>query len=266
MKVYVMVDIEGISGIYTKAQVLPSEPRFDEGRRYMTADVNACVKGLKAGGADTVYVCDCHGGHYTLRWEDVSSEADYCLCGDTAGRRYYGIEDCDAVVLLGYHAMAGTKGAVLEHTFSSVQIQSMEMNGQPIGEIAFDAAVAGEYGKPVIMVSGDDKACAEAKAILPDTVTACVKKGIDIYGAMLIPPESAHTLIFNKAKEAIANFKNCKPFTFKKPMECRVEVTERTHVKNSVNAPYMQILDSRSFLVTGDTAEEILFRACMTNI
>lgn len=261
MKVYVMVDIEGISGVYTKSQVLPSEGRFMEGRRYMTEDVNYCVKGLKAAGVDEVIVCDCHGGSYSLIWENLTSEADFYISGHVLGQRLYGGEDADAVVLLGYHAMAGTAGAVLEHTFSSINIQNIYMNGKVIGEIAFDAAVAGEQGKPVIMVSGDDKACAEAKEILPNVTTACVKQGMGSFSAMLLPPEKAHRLIYDKAIEAVKNCKNCEIYTFEKPMRCTVEVTERTVISNTYHVPYLKVIDGRTFEVTGDSAEEILYRA-----
>ncbi len=261
MNVFVMVDIEGISGIYTREQVLPSEPRFDEGRRYMTADVNACTRGLKEAGVDKIYVCDCHGGSYSLIWDELSDDADFYICGDTADKRFWGIEDCDAVVLLGYHAKAGTLGAVLEHSWSSKNVQNIYINGEKTGEIAFDAAVAGEYGKPVIMVSGDDKACAEAKAILPHAVCAEVKKGTDICGAMLMPPKAAHELVYQKSIEAVKNFDKCSLFSFAKPVECIVELTERTALPNSKSAPYATIIDGRTYSVTANSTEELLFRS-----
>ena len=260
MNVYVMVDIEGISGVYTRSQVLPTENRFQEGRNYMVEDVNSCVAGLKAAGVDKVYVHDCHGGSYSFLWEHLTSEADYYICGSSAGVRYYGLEDCDAVILLGYHAMAGTARAVLEHSYNSTRIQNLYMNGEKVGELAFDAAIAGEYGKPIIMVSGDDKTCAEAKAFLPNVTTACVKKGTDVFGAMLLPKEKAHKLIYDKAIEAVQNAHLCKPYTFQKPMHCVVEGTERSVIIDAANSPYYEILDGRTVAVKGETAEEIIFR------
>lgn len=101
----------------------------------MTADVNACTKGLKAAGVDKIYVRDCHGGSYSLIWDEMSDDADYYICGDTGAERFCGIEDCDAVILLGYHAMAGTLAGVLEHSWSSKGIQNMYINEQKVGEI-----------------------------------------------------------------------------------------------------------------------------------
>lgn len=260
MRIYVMTDLEGISGVYSREQVTQAGSRFAEGRRYMTADINSCVEGLKAGGADEVYVCDCHGGSYTVLWDEVTSKAEYCISGKMPGKRFWGAEDCDGVVLLGYHAMAGTPGAVLEHSYSSKEIQNVWMNGRAIGEIGFDAAIAGEYGMPVIMVSGDDKACAEAREFLPHVTTACVKKAMSVNGAMLLPPEAAHRLIFEKAREAVENLKNCLLFHFTKPMECRVEVMERIQLCDPAIVPYAKILDGRMYSVTGDSAEELFFR------
>ena len=168
MNVYVMVDLEGISGIYTRDQVVFGESRHAEGRRYITEDINAVVRGLKDAGVEKIYVRDCHGGSYSVLWDQLSPDADYYVCGLSNEVRYPGIEDCDAVILLGYHAMAGTHEALLEHTFSSKTIQNIWVNGEKVGEIALDAAIAGEHGKPIIMVSGDDKVCAEAKALLPE--------------------------------------------------------------------------------------------------
>ena len=260
MNILVMVDIEGISGIYTKEQVLQDQRRFAEGRKYMTADVNACTKGLKAAGVDKVYVYDCHGTSYSLIWDELSDDADYYICGNTAGKRFPGIEECDAVILLGYHSMAGTYKGILEHSWSSVNIQNVFINGEKVGELAMDAAAAGEYGKPVIMVSGDDKACAEAKTLMPKVVCAEVKKGLNIYGAMLMPPHAAHELITKKSMEAVKNFENCKPFSFEKPLTCKVELTERTVLPNVHRAPYVNIIDGRTYEVSADSVEELIYK------
>ncbi len=260
MNVFVMVDIEGISGIYTKEQVLPTNSRFDEGRKFMTEDINACVKGLRAAGVDKIYVRDTHGGSYTLDWENATSDVDGYICGVHRDMRFLEIEDFDAVIFLGYHAMAGQEGAVLEHTYSSLNFENVFVNGEKAGEMLIDAAILGEKGKPVIMVSGDDKVCAEAKAIIPGIVTAEVKKALDIEGAVLLPKEKAHKLIYEKAIEAVKNFENVKPFKVKTPVELKVELVERRELPNSLGRPYIKILDGHTFTISGDTMEEALFR------
>ncbi len=261
MNVFVMVDIEGISGIYTKEQVLPSGSRFGEGRKFMTEDINACVAGLKAAGVDKIYVRDAHGGSYALDWENATSDVDGYICGLHRDIRFVEIEDFDAVILLGYHAMAGKECAVLEHTFSSLNFENVYVNGEKAGELLIDAAILGEQGKPVIMVSGDDKVCSEAKELMPNVVTAQVKKGLDIEGAILLPKEKAHKLIYEKTIEAVKNFENVKPLVVEGPVEIKVELVERRVLPSAISKPYLKILDGHTFSVTGDTMEEALFRA-----
>lgn len=258
MKIYVMVDIEGISGVYCREQVLPSESRFTEGRKFLTEDINACVAGLRDAGVDYIVVHDCHGGSYSLNWADVCPEADGYVCGAIGSRRYVDLQDFDGVILLGYHAMAGTAEAVLEHTYSSKSVQNMYLNGVAVGETTVDAAIAGEYGVPVIMVSGDDKVCAEAQKLLPGVVTAQVKKGLSCFGAQLLPPQKAHQLIHDKAMEAVKKLPERKPFVVSAPVECRIEMVERTVLPNTLAKPYIRLLDGRIFELTADSVEQAL--------
>jgi D-amino peptidase len=260
MNVYIMVDAEGISGIYDKPQVLDTLPRYNEIRTLMTRDINVCVEACKDAGVGKVFVRDAHGGGNNVIWENLTSLADYYVIGDSGPIRWPGLEQCDAAILLGYHAMAGTKNAVLEHTMSSMSVQNYWINGEKAGEIALDAAIVGDQGKPVIMVSGDDKACAEAKAVLPWVVTAEVKKGLTAFGAMLLPPERAYTVIREKTKEAIANYPKAKPYILAKPVVLKVECTERTQLPNPKAKPYMKLIDGRIYEVSGDTMEEAWFR------
>lgn len=261
MNVYLMVDIEGISGIYTKEQVSPREARFQEGRRFMTAEINACIKGLKEAGVSKIYVHDCHGGGYSVLYEELSADADYLITGPVGSRRFAGLEECDAVILLGYHAMAGEKGAILEHTMNSTKVQNMYINGVKVGETAIDAGIAGDMGKPVIMVSGDDKVCREAEALIPGVVTAEVKKGLSCFGGMLLPCNKARELIKEKAKEAVLKYEKIKPVQFKKPIEFQIELMERSQLPNTLTYPFITHVDGRTYKVTGDTVQEAFFRA-----
>ena len=260
MNVYIMTDIEGISGIVSKNQVLKNSPMYQEGRRLMTAEINVCVKACKEAGADKVYVRDSHADGFNVIYSDLCAEADGYIVGYTGQERFPYLDECDAVILLGYHAMAGTVGGTLEHTMSSTMYQNFWVNETKIGEIALDAGSVGEYGKPVIMVSGDDKACSEAEDILPWAITAEVKKGITWRGAMFLPIDKAHSLIREKTIAAINNFNNTKPFRFTQPITLRVELTERGNLPMQCAKPYMKIVDGRTYEVTASTLEEALFR------
>jgi D-amino peptidase len=262
MNIYVMVDAEGLSGIHLREQVMSDGKFFSEFRKYMTQEINACVEGLKSGGAEKIIVRDAHASGSNVIWHELSPIADEYVIGNSGTVRMPGIEEYDAVVLLGYHAMAGTQGAVLEHTMSSQHWQNFWINGKRSGEIAFDAAVAGNYNKPVIMVSGDDKTCTEAADLIPNVVTAQVKKAISLYGARHLPLEKAYTLIREKSalavKKAIAD--EIKPYTVQMPVTLRLEVTERGDIPGADSKPYMKIIDGHTYEVIGNTMEEAFAR------
>ena len=260
MNIYIMVDAEGISGIYDSQQVMSTGTRYQEGRVLMVADINACIEGCKEAGADKIYVRDCHGSGSNVIWSQLSSLADYYILGNTGQDRFPGLDECQGVILLGYHAMAGTPGAILEHTMSSASVQNYWINGMKVGELAIDTGIVGDRGKPVIMVSGDDKVCLEAKRLLPNVVTAEVKRGITWRGGMLLPPEKSYALIREKAREAVSSMDRQEPLVFSKPIRLRVEMTERGVLPLPYSKPYMTIIDGRTYVVEGDTVEEALFR------
>ncbi len=255
MNLYIMADLEGISGIYSRDQIVGN--RIDEGRELMTAEINACVDAAKEAGAEKIYVRDCHGSANTIIFNKLSENADYYICGNMGAPRYDGIEDCDAVILLGYHAMAGTANATLEHTFDSTAIQNFWLNGKKIGEAEFDSLGVGEFGKPVIMVSGDDKLCREVNEFLPSAVTCEVKRGMTWNGAMLLPKAKAHKKIAECTKKSIENFKNAKVHTATKPYTLRVELCERGNLPTTSN-PAFKIIDGRTYEVTADSVLKLL--------
>jgi D-amino peptidase len=157
-KVYVSTDMEGCSGITSSEQVAS-----DEGKQLMAGDMNACIEGCFAAGATEVVVRDHHGGGRNVNPESIDQRAKL-IQGETPEKRFKDIEDSVAMIFLGYHAKALTPGGTLAHSYSSASIQGMWLNGREVGEIGVDAAIAAEYKVPVVMVSGDDKACGEARS------------------------------------------------------------------------------------------------------
>jgi D-amino peptidase len=261
MNLYIMTDFEGVSGIYDREQVLVSGSRYNESRMLLVRDINACADAAKEAGVEKIFVRDSHGNRGNVIWENLSSSVDYYIIGTNSSDVLMpGLDECDAVILLGFHAMAGTQNGILEHTMSSVSVQNYWINSRKAGEIALEAAIAGDKGKPVIMGSGDDKACGEAKMLMPWIVTAEVKKGLGCYCAMLLPPERSYKLIKEKTKEAITNYANAKPYLIERPVTLRVEYVERTQLPNPVSKPYMKFIDGRTIEVEGSTMEEALFR------
>ncbi len=255
MKLFVMADMEGISGIFQRSQTGRAEANFETGRRFLTWDVNACVAGCFEGGASEVIVRDAHGAGYGFVWEELDPRARY-VQGVSERERIPGIAGCDGLILLGYHAMAGTREAVLEHTMSSAGWQNFWMNGRKCGEIAIDAGIAGDHGVPTVMVSGDDKTCREAKRFLPGVVTVEVKRGLAREGALLLSREEAHRRIQAGAAKAVGRCRALKPFRVKKPVTFRLEKVSKGRLP--LHRPGVRVVDGRTYEVKAATVEEAL--------
>jgi D-amino peptidase len=257
MKIYIFCDMEGISGITQAGHVSAGDALYPLGCKLMAMDINACIEGCFQAGADEVIVKDGHCSGVNVSPLEIDPRA-ILTQGNVGTDRYPGIDDCDALILLGYHAMAGTKNAVLEHTFSSAHIQNMWLNGKLAGEFAIDATIAAEHGIPTIMTSGDDKLCTEAKAFLPEIVTCQVKKALSIYGAEMLSPQKAQELITAKTIEAIGKIKSIPLAEVKSPVVLKREVVERVSLP-SEKRKGIKLIDARTYEISCDTLEEALF-------
>jgi D-amino peptidase len=160
-KVYIATDMEGCSGVTCSKQIAA-----EEGKQLMAGDMNACIAGCFAAGATEVVVRDIHAGGTNVDPQTIDRRAKL-VQGPSPGVRFKHFEGSAALILLGYHAKALTPGGTLAHSFSSASIQGMWLNGREVGEIGVDAAIAAEHKVPVVMVAGDDKTCAEARAWIP---------------------------------------------------------------------------------------------------
>lgn len=207
MKIMMGVDMEGITGICSREQTGGDARLYAEGAELMAGDINAAVAGLVDAGADEIIVWDNHAGSFNAPLLKLHPAASYVRGGSANRLRWRGLDSSvDGLILLGYHARAGTTHAVLEHTMSSASWFRLKVNGREIGEIGIDGALAGAVGVPVIMVSGDDKLCAEAGELFgPDIVAVCVKSGHARHGATLLPPEKTAALIRAGAARAVRN-------------------------------------------------------------
>ncbi len=204
-KVYIFADMEGCSMLVNRDQLLSKE-----GPQRMTEDINACIDGCFAAGATEVIVRDGHSNGINVDPKAIDPRAQL-VQGATPGIRFEGIEGSKAVILLGYHAMAQTKNAIMAHSYDSKNIQMMYLNGMPIGEIGVDAIIAGEHGVPVVLVTGDDKTMKEAKKWIPGVVTCEVKKGTSHLTGKCMPADEAHALIKKKTIEALGKKDSIKP-------------------------------------------------------
>lgn len=256
MKIYIFADMEGISGVSGTEFVGMDQRLYGEGRKYYTWDINACARGCFNAGATEVFVRDGHSCGRHAVWDALDSRIEIIQGATEPGKRLPGIEGSAALILLGYHARAGQAGALLEHTYSSGSIQNMWLNGRLAGEFAFDAAIAGEYGVPTVMVSGDNKICEEALEWVPNIITCQVKTAHTCQGARLLSMEKAHGLIEERAAEAVRSIGKIKPLTVSKPVVVRKELVERGAIPAKKG---ITVVDSRTGEIKTDSVEEALF-------
>ncbi len=223
-KIYVVTDLEGISGVFQFAQTRETDtPLARAAREYFMADVAAVVRGLRDGGATEVLVLDGHGNQAVIP-HLMEPGAKY-LTGLPRPGVLTGLDDSYAgVVFLGFHAMMGTADGVLNHTQSSKTENRYWYNGVESGELVQCAAIAGYYGVPPILVTGDEATCREAERFFGRTcVTVAVKKGVARESAILYPLAEAHRALYRGAKRAMAAIPHAQPYRLALPIQVKTQ-------------------------------------------
>jgi D-amino peptidase len=204
MKILIAADMEGVTGVVHWDQVSPSHPEYPRFRRLMTGDVNAAIRGAFDAGADEVIVTDGHNRGQNILIEELDPRARLNSGSPSPLSMVQGADSgLDGVFFVGYHARIGTQHAILEHTWSDERVANVWINDELFGEIGLNAAVCGHFGAPVLMISGDQAACAEAAALLGDIETAVVKHATGRMSAELLPPQVSQARIQQAAYEAL---------------------------------------------------------------
>ncbi len=249
MKIFIMTDLEGVSLAADRDLWDESTEAYRHACTRLMADLNTAIRAAFDAGADTVTVFDGHGpGGFVPELLDRRAhwERDY------SPRVFDG---CEAFVIIGAHAMAGTPNAFLDHTQSSKNWFSYTVNGTAYGETAQDAAYCGAYGIPVVALSGDRAACAEAEALLPGIRTACVKDGTGRFSAVCVTEEEAEARIYDAVYRGITDRNTIPPFTFPLPADIRVTYISTDRCEQALrNNPALVRIDGRT---VGKTVEAI---------
>ena len=236
MKVYISVGLEGVSGIVSPEQTSPGGQGYDLACKLMTEEANAAILGARAGGASEVVVNDSHGSMRNLLINDLDAWADLISGSPKSYGMMEGLDDTFGVVFfVGYHARAGTEHAILDHTYSGKVVAHVELNGKPVGEIGLNAALAGYYGVPVGLVTGDQAATEEARALLGANVKiVTVKRAVGNQAAICLHPEETQSMIRQAADEALG--------AAVAPMRLEGPVVLRVRLKSSLMADYASLI------------------------
>ena len=258
MRIYITTDFEGACAVVGQAGVplMHGSSQYDFARRMVTAEINAAVEGALAGGGTDVIVEDGHGDGLNLSYDELHPEARLII-GTPRPRRLPILDSSFAgVFLVGYHAMAGTEGGVLAHTYSSVSIQNMWLNGVRIGEIGFDATVAGSLGVPVLLVTSDQAGVEEARSFLGDKLrTVATKEGLSRNSALSLHPRKAQALIRAAAEDAVRHAGEMTPVRLAPPYRLRREFKLESNVDQIMRdaAPNVSRIDYRTVEEVADS-------------
>lgn len=217
MNVYISCDIEGVGCVVRPEHSTIQGRDYIQSRRLMTGEVNAAIAGAFEAGATEVVVADSHNVGLNLLPEELDERAELIMGTPRPLSMMEGVDQgFDAAFFLGYHAKPGTQDGLIIHNFHS-RIRNMTLNGLSVGELGMNAALAGLYGVPVALVTGDEVTGTEAKALMPWVDTVAVKRGIGAYAAQCLHPNVCRRRIHNAAATALRTLKAKKPWKVEEP-------------------------------------------------
>jgi D-amino peptidase len=261
MRVLIVTDLEGVSGIIDWDKHESRSPQDVWQRELMTGEVNAAVEGAFAAGATEVKIAE---GHNAIDIRLLDERATLVPAYYPAAPPLQDWEGCDALVEVGKHAMAGTPDGMLAHT-GNKSVEFVEINGIRVGESGTEAMEAGDYGFPMVMIAGDHAACREMQELLGDIEVAPVKVGYGPHHGECLPPKRARRLIREKTRVALKRLDDFRPYKVPGP----IEYVQRLYQPFSEDAlrafernPFASIVDDRTVCFTGQNVVEAFARRC----
>jgi D-amino peptidase len=258
VRVHVISDMEGVAGIVKWEQVTGGDPMYEEGRRLYTEEINAAVRGAKSAGATEIVVMDCHGAgkgwNFNSLVPDLLDPAcEYVVQQEWTEYTQFLEDGCDAALFVAMHARAGTADGVMNHTVSGQAWRNLRFNGVLVGETGINAALCGTWNCPVLLVTGDQATCAEARDLLgPGLTTVAVKAGLGRFSARQIPPQRARELIEAGAREALGDVAAVAPYDPGRPCEIEVELTTTSAADKYRRKHGVEVVDSRKVVCRAD--------------
>jgi D-amino peptidase len=258
VRVHVISDMEGVAGIVKWQQVAGGEKLYEEGRVLYTEEINAAVRGAKAAGATEIVVMDNHGAGEEYSFNSLlpnllEPDCEYVVQQEWTEYTKALSDGCDAALLVGMHAMAGTADGVLSHTVSGQAWQSLRFNGTLVGETGINAALCGHWGVPVVLVTGDRAVCREARDLLGKGLsTVEVKEGLGRFSARMKTPARARELIEEGARKALSDLSAVAPYDPGRPCEIEIEFTTPDRLQEYANRKSVEVTGATSLVVRGE--------------
>jgi D-amino peptidase len=220
--------MEGIAGVTSDQQLGPAGFEYARFREFMTAEVLAAIAGAREAGATEIVVSDSHGNGQNLLIERLPPDVTVIRSFPRPLMMMEGIDSTfHAAVFIGYHASTTNVRGVRAHTISSANLAAVELNGVAVPEAGINAAIAGHFGVPVVMVSGDDAAVEETRKLLGDVEGAVVKRAISFHATATMTPEAAQGLIKQRVRTALGRRAAFRPYRVTAPV--RLDVTFKSY-------------------------------------
>ena len=245
IKVFISVDMEGIGGVVTADQLSPTGFEYAKFREYMTAEALAAIAGAREAGATEFVVADAHGNMQNLLIDKFPAGVTIIRGSPRPLMMMEGIDSTfSAVLFIGYHSATTNPQGVRAHTISSATFSAVKLNGVAMSESAINATIAGHFGVPVVMVSGDEQAVGEVQKMFGAVEGAVVKRSISFHAAAVMTPESSQALIRAKAKAAIFRLKEFKPTPAVGPFRLELSYKSYTPAEMMAYMPGVERVDS----------------------
>lgn len=258
MKIYISADMEGVVGVVTNEQLGPQGFEYARFREFMTQEVNAAIEGALAGGATQIVVSDSHGNGQNLLIEKLHSDVTLVRAWPRPLMMMQGIDETFAgAIFIGYHTGTTNSQGVRAHTISSARLADVRLKGTSVSEAGLNAAIAGHFNVPVIMISGDDAVVKETQALLGDVEGAVVKWASGFHSARTMMPQASYQLIRDKVLKAVRRIKDFKPYKLAPPIQ--VDVRFKNYRPSEVLS-YLSIVertDAHSIRFTGKDMVEV---------
>jgi len=258
LKIYISADMEGVVGTVTGEQLGPSGFEYEQARKWMTEEVNAAIRGALSAGATEILVSDSHGNGQNLLLDELPQDITVIRSWPRPLAMMAGIDDTfDGAIFIGYHTSTDNSSGVRAHTMSSARLTSVKLNGIPVPETGLNAAIAGHFGVPVIMLSGDDAIAEEATDLLGDLEVAVVKKAYGFHSAETLMPEAAYRLIEETAARAVARIGDFEPWELGGPVELEISFKNYQPVEALGYLEIVERIDSHTIRYTGADMIEV---------
>ncbi|MBS2001427.1 MAG: M55 family metallopeptidase [Candidatus Obscuribacterales bacterium] len=264
MRIYLSVDLEGVNGVLHSSQTQPGEPGYERAVGLMHRETNAIIEGLRKGGASHVLVNDSHFDMRNLRIEQLAPKASlingwqkpYSM---VSGAQYLDDEKVDAACFVGYHARAGSQRGVLSHTYRATVFLDVKLNGQSVGETGLNAALCGYFGIPVMLLTGDDVVCEEARELLGPITCIQTKKAVSRYSAECPPFEETLAALQSGAEKAIKDKRSWQLFKPPSPSTMRITMIDPAMADAAELLPQVRRVDGRQ-IEFSDSDYAVLFK------